>query len=111
MRLNVLKSHIKKSLKHPKAKEEERLEFSEKIASHQAKGRTIIAIDESGFVHSMPRTHGYSHQGKRCYDVHNWHPGKRTNVIGALMGKTLLTVSLFECNINTAIFNHWVEQD
>ena len=60
VRLNVLKSHIK-SLKHPKAKEEERLEFSETIVSHQAKGRTIIPIDESGFVHSMPRTHGYSH--------------------------------------------------
>ena len=27
------------------------------------------------------------------------------------MGKKLLTVSLFECNINTAIFNSWVEQD
>lgn len=59
----------------------------------------------------MPRTHGYSQQGKRCYDLHDWHPTKRTNVIGALMGKTLLTVSLFECNINTAIFNSWVEQD
>ena len=59
----------------------------------------------------MTRTHGYSQQGKRCYDVHDWHPTKRTNVIAALMGKNLLTVSLFECNINTAIFNSWVEQD
>ena len=59
----------------------------------------------------MPRTHGYSQQGKRCYDVHDWHPTKRTNVIAALIGKKLLTVSLFECNINTAIFNSWVEQD
>ena len=27
------------------------------------------------------------------------------------MGKSLLTVSLFECNINTTVFNSWVEQD
>jgi len=87
------------------------LEFSKKIANHKEKGRTIIPIDESGFVHNMPRTHGYSSKGKRCYDVHDWRPGKRTNVIGALMGKSLLTVSLFECNINTSVFNSWVEQD
>lgn len=59
----------------------------------------------------MPRTHGYSRQGTRCYDVHDWHPSKRTNVIGGLIGRSLLTVSLFQCNINTVIFNSWVEQD
>ena len=59
----------------------------------------------------MPRTHGYAPKGTRCYDVQDWQPGKRTNVIGALMGENLLTVSLFECNINTTIFNSWVEQD
>jgi transposase len=62
-------------------------------------------------VHSAPRTHGYSAKGKRCYGVHDWHPSKRTNVIGALVGKSLLTVSLFDCNVNTSIFNGWVEQD
>jgi len=62
-------------------------------------------------VHSAPRTHGYSTKGKRCYGVHDWHPSKRTNVIGALVGKSLLTVSLFDCNVNTSIFNGWVEQD
>ena len=59
----------------------------------------------------MPRTHGYAPKGTRCYDVQDWQPGKRTNVIVALMGKSLLTVSLFECNINTTIFNSWLEQD
>lgn len=71
----------------------------------------IVYTDESGFVHSAPRTHGYSVKGQRCYGVHDWHPSKRTNVIGALVDKSLLTVSIFECNVNTAIFNAWVEQD
>ena len=62
-------------------------------------------------MHNAPRTHGYSVKGKRCYGVHDWHPSKRTNVIGALVGKSLLTVSLFDCNVNTSIFNSWVEQD
>jgi transposase len=33
------------------------------------------------------------------------------NSIGALFSTKLLTVSLFEQNINTAIFNSWVSQD
>ena len=33
------------------------------------------------------------------------------NAIGALLCKTLLTVSLFGANINTAIFTAWVKQD
>lgn len=47
----------------------------------------------------------------RCYGVHDWHPSKRTNVIGALVDKALLTVSIFDCNVNTAIFNCWVQHD
>lgn len=32
-------------------------------------------------------------------------------MIGALLGGVLLTVSLFQTTINTAVFNAWVEQD
>lgn len=59
----------------------------------------------------MPRTHGYSKKGKRCYGKHNWGAKGRTNVIGALLGKFLLTVSLFSSSINTNIFNTWVEEE
>jgi transposase len=59
----------------------------------------------------MPRTHGYAEKGKRCYGIHNWGAKGRTNVIGALLGTTLLTVSLFSSSINTEIFTNWVEYD
>ena len=59
----------------------------------------------------MPRTHGYSKQGNRCYGIHDWGAKGRTNAIGALIGKTLLTVSLFMSNVNTEIFISWIEQD
>jgi transposase len=59
----------------------------------------------------MPRTHGYAPRGKRCFGVHNWGAKGRTNVIGALLGGVLLTVSLFQTNINTDIFTAWVAQD
>ncbi|MDX7993020.1 transposase, partial [Xenorhabdus sp. psl] len=29
-------------------------------------------MDESGFEQSMPRTHGYSLKGTRCFGLHNW---------------------------------------
>jgi len=68
-------------------------------------------LDESGFAHDMPRTHGYAPKGKRCFGTHDWGAKGRTNVIGALLGGFLLTVTLFETTINTTIFDAWVMQD
>jgi transposase len=59
----------------------------------------------------MPRRHGYAYKGKRCYGQHNWGARGRTNVIGALLDGSLLTVSLFDNNINTNTFSSWLEQD
>ena len=47
--------HIKKTQQHPKANEEARIAFKEKIAAYENEGKTIIYIDESGFAHDMPR--------------------------------------------------------
>ena len=59
----------------------------------------------------MPRTHGYSKKGERCFGIHDWGAKGRTNAIGALFGESLLTLSLFDCNINTDAFSAWVRQD
>ena len=59
----------------------------------------------------MPRCYGYSFRGQRCYGTHDWGAKGRTNVIGALIGATLLTVSLFESTINSQAFTAWVKQD
>lgn len=73
--------------------------------------RTIIYIDESGFANDMPRNSGYSLKGKRCYAKRNWGAKGRINAIGAMMGKALLTVSLFTCNVNSDVFTAWIQQD
>jgi len=57
----------------------------------------------------MPRTHGYSKVGKRCYGKQNWGAKGRTNVIAGLIGKTLIAVTLFSCNIDSDIFYAWVK--
>ncbi|HHT9696167.1 TPA: transposase, partial [Legionella pneumophila] len=41
-------------------------------------------MDESGFAHNMPRTHGYSLKGTRCYGQRAWGERGRVNAIGAL---------------------------
>ena len=71
----------------------------------------MVFIDESGFAHDMPRLHGYSSKGARCFGRHDWGAKGRTNVIGALLFGVLLTVSLFQTNVNTEIFNTWILQD
>ena len=59
----------------------------------------------------MPRLHGYASKGSRCFGTHDWGAKGRTNVIGALLLGTLLTVSMFQANVNTEIFTEWVEKD
>lgn len=83
--------------------------FKERIASYQDK--ELIYLDESGFSLDMPRTHGYSKKGQRCYGVCDWNAKGRVNVIGAMAGFKLKTVSLFNGNINSDVFHSWVDQD
>ena len=52
----------------------------------------------------MPREYGYSDKGSRCYGVHDWHAKGRVNVIGAIMGMTFLTLSMFNSSINSDVF-------
>lgn len=59
----------------------------------------------------MPRTHGYSPIGERCYNTHDWQAKGRKNAIGAIIGFTFLTLSLFDTNINSDIFYAWLTQD
>lgn len=81
------------------------------LERYKAEARPLVYLDESGFAHDMPRLHGYAIKGQRCFGTHNWGAKGRTNVIGALLLGVLLTVSLFETNVNTEIFNTWVIQD
>jgi transposase len=70
-----------------------------------------VYLDESGFAHDMPRTHGYSLKGKRCYGEKDWHARGRVNVIGAIVGFVFLTVCLFDSNINSDVFYAWLTKD
>ena len=102
---------IKKTLQHPKATPEKRSAFCSLVEQYKAEGRPLVSLDESGFAHDMPRLHGYATKGSRCFGTHDWGAKGRTNVIGALLFGALLTVSLFQTNVNTEIFNTWVMQD
>lgn len=72
--------------------------------------KPIAYLDESGFAHDMPRTHGYSIKGHRCYGSHDFGAKGRTNAIGALIGKSLVGVGLVSGSVNTEVFTSWVEQ-
>ncbi|WP_230389715.1 IS630 family transposase [Piscirickettsia salmonis] len=106
-----MQSAVKKTLKHPKANENTRTSFQNKIKRYTGYGRPIVYLDESGFATDMPRKRGHSQKGTRCYGVHNWHEKGRINVIGALLGKLLLTASLFTGSINSDVFYAWLVKD
>lgn len=96
---------------HPKADEEKRSLFLEQINHFKQESRSLIFLDESGFAHDMPRTHGYALKGKRCFGKHDWGAKGRTNAIGDLFNGALLTVSLFQITIDSIIFTEWIKQD
>ena len=52
----------------------------------------------------MPRKYGYAPREERCLGIQDWHAKGRINVIGALVGFRLLTVSLFNGSINANTF-------
>ena len=45
---------IKKALTHPKANQEARTSFTQKISEYEKESREIVYLDESGFAHDMP---------------------------------------------------------
>ncbi|WP_440864958.1 IS630 family transposase [Symbiopectobacterium purcellii] len=100
----------KKTLRHPKADENARQGFQQKKQQYEKEGKPIVFIDESGFSHDTPRTHGYSPKGQRCFGLKNWGARGRTNVIGALLGTTLFAIGLFDININSDVFYAWATQ-
>ncbi len=63
----------------------------------------------------MPRTHGYAAKGSRCYGVQDWNARGRVNVnvnvIGALIGTTLLTTWLCDFNVDSDVFHTWITHD
>ena len=59
----------------------------------------------------MPRTHGYSAKGDRCFGRHDWHAKGRVNAIGAIVGFAFVTVALFDGSINANVFYAWLTSD
>ena len=75
----------KKTLIHPKTYEGKRSLFRDKIKHYQYLNIPICYLDKSGHALDMPRTHGYSNQGQRCYGICDWGAKGRTNIIGAFI--------------------------
>ena len=59
----------------------------------------------------MPRTHGYSKRGQRCFGGHDWHAKGRINAIGASIDCAFLSVALCNGSINADVFYAWLTLD
>ena len=84
--------------------------FLKKIEQYKKEKMPIAYVDESGFAHSMPRTHGYSRMGKRCYGSCDYNARGRKNVLAALYESSIVGYGIIEDNIDTNVFNTWVEK-
>ena len=98
----------KKTFSHPKADQQARQAFTERIKLHRSQGRRIVYQDESGFEKQHYRTHGYALKGQRCLGKRDWHTRERINAVGAMIDFKLINVCLFEGTINSDIFYAWL---
>ena len=48
--------------------------------------------------------------GKRCYGTYNWNAKSRKNVVAALCESSIIGCGIIEDNIDTNVFNTWVEK-
>ena len=87
-----------------------RIRFQTKMLQYELANRHIVYLDESGFAVDTPRTHGYAPRGERCYGSWDWHARGRLNAIGAIIGSTFLTVTLFDSYVDSEVFYAWVTQ-
>lgn len=97
----------KKTIEHPKACPVKRATYLAKLNHYIAQGFAIVYMDESGFESETMRPCGYAPIGSPCIGSYNWQAKDRTNVIGALYGKTLFALNCLKTNINKKIFYHW----
>ena len=56
------------------------------------------------------RPYGYSERGEVCFGEYNWQLKNKTNAIGAILDDQLFAVGLYDCSINSDVFDGWVEQ-
>ena len=108
---NALVFLIKKTLKYPKACPEKRSAFCQEIAEYKAQSRNISLLMNRDL--HIPWSEHTGTRSKERGVLRRLSGGAkgRTNVIGALLGSALVTVSLFQTTINTTVFNAWVVQD
>ncbi|WP_165090842.1 transposase [Neisseria yangbaofengii] len=67
-------------------------------------------MDESGFRVSVHRPYGYAPKGRPCIGTYDRQGCHQTNAVGALYEGRLFAVGLFDCAINSRIFDTWTEQ-
>jgi transposase/transposase-like protein len=75
----------------------------------QLRGRTLVYLDETGFVASTHRTHGWARRGHKAHGLQNAQQRPRTRLIGGYREHKLMVPMLFEGACNTEVFNQWIE--
>jgi len=68
-------------LQHPKASQQARINFPQKINAYQQAGTPIVDLDERDLAQDMPSRHGYSKKGTPCYGTQDWQAKERVNVM------------------------------
>jgi transposase len=107
MRVNGIKSHIKKEPAYKERKEAEREEFKEMI--NQFKSDSIVYIDESGIDEYCHRTYARARIGRKVYGEIPGRKFERTNILAGLKAGKILEPLEYSGTTDSALFEFWLE--
>lgn len=66
-------------------------------------------IDETGIQQYLCREYAYAPRGKKVYDTISGRKFKRTNIVAAKRGNTILSSLQYQCSMTGEFFESWFE--
>jgi hypothetical protein len=70
----------------------------------------LVYIDESGINQAVSRDYGYALRGKKVFGKVRGKRIRKLNIIAGLCGKELIEPLIYEGNMDTILFNTYLEK-
>ena len=100
---------LKKTLGYKERCDEKRAAYRRSLAEKQAVGKTIVYVDECGFLAASYRRYGYAPKGECVLGLIDSQRTRKTTLVAARIGSSFTAACLFDGSCNSACFNAWVE--
>ena len=98
---------VKKTKRYREQRQEQVPEYLEKIQGIQ--GENIVYVDETGIDTCLYREYGWCEQGKTLIGKISGRKFKRTGIVAAQLGKSIVAPLQYDGTMDSLLFETWFE--